>query len=597
MKNRMPKAKNRGPALLLAAALAAAPAFAQVDFTGMWAPLYHEDRTERLPGPEVGDYLGIPLNAAGRMRADSWEAGRLSEVPEYQCRPHGGDYMMRGLANMRIEAVRDPATQRMQAFNVRMSFMEMQRTIYLDGRPHPSRYAAHTFSGFSTGEWQDNVLNIYTTHLKENYLKRNGIAGSDQRTFTEHWVRHGDYLTVTTVTTDPAILEAPLVHSQTWVLDPTLQLGAYFCETAAEVPTRPGHVTHHLPGTNPSLHEVADRYHLPFAATRGGAATMYPEFRKTMTAPPGSPPAATSPAVAGAAVAGAQPARDFAPPPDPAHAEIEVQPVQGNIYMLSGAGGNITLQVGKDGVLMVDTGFAALAPRVMAEIRKLSSGPIRYIVNTHGHPDHVAGDEAMTALLPNDVLRPLSIMMHENAQTRLTAGSSNPAADLPINGYFTPQTDLYFNGEAVNLFHDPKAHTDGDTMVMFRRSDVVSAGDVFTPDAYPFIDWEKGGSIQGEIDALDHILQLTVPAKYQEGGTYVIPGHGRLCDEADVVEFRDMVVIVRDRVQDLMQKGLTLEQVKAARPTFDYDPAYIHKDSAVSADLFVEAIFRTLSRP
>jgi glyoxylase-like metal-dependent hydrolase (beta-lactamase superfamily II) len=578
--------KHRNECLGIAILIMAAPVFGQVDFSGMWAPLFHEDYRERLPGPEVGDYLGIPLNAAGRLRADSWEAGRLSEVPEYQCRPHGADYSMRGLANMRIDDVRDPSTQRIVAVHTRMSFMEMERTIYLDGRPHPSPNAPHTFAGFSTGEWQDNVLNIYTTHLKESYIKRNGIAASDQRTFTEHWVRHGDYLTVTTVINDPAILEEPLVHSQTWVADPTLQLGAYFCETAAEVPTQPGHVTHHLPGTNPSLHEVADRYHLPYPATRGGPGTMYPEYRKNMV---DFSIAAALPAPRASSAAALN-----NPPPG----QIEVLPVQGNVYMLAGAGGNITVQIGKDGVLVVDTGLASFAPAVMAEIRKLSSGPVRYIINTHIHPDHIGGDAPLVALMPRDILRPLGIMMHENTQNRLALQPrANPPVDLPVNGYFTAQTDLYFNGEAVNLFHEPKAHTDGDTVVMFRRSDVVSAGDVFTPDAYPFIDLERGGGIQGEIDALDHILMLTVPAKYQEGGTYVIPGHGRVCDEADLVEFRDMVVIVRDRVRDLMKKGMTLDQVKAARPTLDYDPAYVHKDSFVSADQFVEAIYKSLSRP
>jgi hypothetical protein len=153
--------------------------------------------------------------------------------------------MMRGLANMRVDAILDPLTQRMTAIHLRMNFQEMERTIYLDGRPHPSPNAAHTWSGFSTGAWQDNVLNIYTTHLKENYIRRNGIAASDKRTFTEHWVRHGNYLTVQTVVTDPALLAEPLVRSQTWTLDPTQQIGRNICETANEVPKPAGSVPHH----------------------------------------------------------------------------------------------------------------------------------------------------------------------------------------------------------------------------------------------------------------------------------------------------------------------------------------------------------------
>jgi hypothetical protein len=277
--------------LLLLAAACAAPAYAQADFAGSWAPLFHEDHPERIPGPELGDYLGIPLNDAGRLRADSYDADRISVVPEYQCRPHGGDYMMRGLSNMRVDAILDPTTQRPTALHLRMNFQEMERTIYLDGRPHPSANAPHTWSGFSTGTWQDNVLNIYTTHLKESYIRRNGIPASDRRTFTEHWVRHASYLTVQTVIDDPAFLAEPLVRSQTWVLDPTQQLGRDICETDTEVPMPGDSVPHHLPGTNPFLHEVADWYGLPYEATRGGAETMYPEYRKKMGKPRNPPPA------------------------------------------------------------------------------------------------------------------------------------------------------------------------------------------------------------------------------------------------------------------------------------------------------------------
>jgi len=277
--------------LLLFVMVGSAPALAQADFSGNWAPLYHEDHPERLPGPELGDYLGIPLNEAGRLRADSYDADRISVVSEYQCRPHGGDYMMRGLANMRVDTILDPVTQRVLALHTRMNFQEMERTIYLDGRPHPSAHAPHTSSGFSTGVWQDNVLNISTTHLKQNYVRRNGIPASDQRTFTDHWVRHGTYLTVQTVITDPAFLTEPLVRSQTWVLDPTQQMGRDICETVSETPRPADDVPNHLPGTNPFLHEVADWYGLPYEATRGGAETMYPEYRKKMGRPTNPPPA------------------------------------------------------------------------------------------------------------------------------------------------------------------------------------------------------------------------------------------------------------------------------------------------------------------
>ncbi len=271
--------------ILIAALLITAPTFAQVDFSGSWSPLYHEDLPDRIPGPELGDYLGLPLNDAARMRADSYDADRISVVPEYQCRPHSADYSMRGLANMRVDLIRDPVTQRAIAFHTRMNFQEMERTIWLDGRPHPSQYAPHTWQGFSTGTWDDNMLNIYTTHLKESYLKRNGVPRSDQATFTDHWVRHGNYLTVATVVTDPVFMTEPLVRTQTWVLDPGQVISRDICETAAEVPKSADYVPNHLPGTNPFLHEVADWYGLPYQATRGGAETLYPEYKKKMDKP------------------------------------------------------------------------------------------------------------------------------------------------------------------------------------------------------------------------------------------------------------------------------------------------------------------------
>jgi len=270
---------------LAMALLVSAPLLAQVDFSGGWSPLYHEDLPDRIPGPELGDYLGLPLNDAARLRADSYDADRISVVPEYECRPHSSDYSMRGLAVMHVDAIRDPVTQRLIAFHTRMNFQEMERTIWLDGRPHPSEYAPHTWPGFSTGTWQDNMLDVYTTHLKESYLKRNGVPRSDKATFTEHWVRHGNYLTVATVVTDPVFMTEPLVRTQSWILDPTQVIGRDICETAAEVPKAADYVPNHLPGTNPFLHEVADWYGLPFEATRGGAETLYPEYRKKMEKP------------------------------------------------------------------------------------------------------------------------------------------------------------------------------------------------------------------------------------------------------------------------------------------------------------------------
>jgi glyoxylase-like metal-dependent hydrolase (beta-lactamase superfamily II) len=282
-----------------------------------------------------------------------------------------------------------------------------------------------------------------------------------------------------------------------------------------------------------------------------------------------------------------------------ANVEIQVLPVQGNVHMFTGAGGNTTVQVGKDGVLLVDTEFGPLVPKIMAEVRKLNRGPVRFIINTHFHPDHIGGNEAFVKMIPQDPTRPLAIIAHENVLNRLTTpvtGSVTPPPQfgLPTDEYFTKFKDLHFNGEAIIIYHEPNAHTDGDSVVLFRGSDVVSTGDIFTPEAYPFIDLEHGGSVEGEIAALNHILELTVPAHTQEGGTYVIPGHGHLCDEADVVEYRDMIAIVRDRIVDLIKKGQNLAQVKAAHPTLDYDGRYVEKGSFVTTDAFVETMYKGL---
>jgi glyoxylase-like metal-dependent hydrolase (beta-lactamase superfamily II) len=292
------------------------------------------------------------------------------------------------------------------------------------------------------------------------------------------------------------------------------------------------------------------------------------------------------------AQANAQPQQNFD------NVQIHVEPVQHNIYMLVGAGGNTTLQVGSEGALMVDTQFAPLAPKLMAEIRKLSPGPLRYIINTHMHGDHVGGNAAIAKLAGSDPALPLKIIAQENVLNRLTATASGqprfPEEGLPIDEYGTATKNLHFNGEAIIIYHEPNAHTDGDSVVLFRGSDVISTGDIFTPDGYPFLDIAHGGSVQGEILALNHILQLAVPAKTQEGGTYIVPGHGRICDDADVVEFRDMVVIVRDRIRAMIQKNMTLDQVKAAKPTLDYDTEYVTSNSFVTADRFVEAVYKSL---
>lgn len=289
--------------------------------------------------------------------------------------------------------------------------------------------------------------------------------------------------------------------------------------------------------------------------------------------------------------------------------DVEVQAfhVQESVYMLVGAGGNVTVQVGDDGVLVVDTQFAEMADKLLATIDDLSGGaPLRYVVNTHVHGDHVGGNArfraAGNAVVAGNVAFEIGgnagalILAHENVQLRMAQPGPGeiaaPSAALPTDTFFDAQDEVYFNGEAVELLHQAAAHTDGDVLVYFRRSDVVSAGDLYNTTGYPFIDMARGGTIEGIVDGLNAIIQITIPRDKQEGGTMVIPGHGRLSDEADVVEYRDMVTIIRDRVRAMVEAGLSLDEVLAAAPTSDYDGRY-GRDEREPAR-FVEAVYRTL---
>lgn len=300
-------------------------------------------------------------------------------------------------------------------------------------------------------------------------------------------------------------------------------------------------------------------------------------------------------------------ARQQSAPQASAKSEIHALHVQGNVHLLSGAGGNVTVQVGDDGVLVVDTGLASTASELLASIRKLSKQPITWVVNTHVHPDHTGGNELFfRSGVPVSSGGSLGsdpggtrIVAHQNVFDRMSAkpaAGDPPVAEAawPNDAYSGASKDFFFNGEAVLVHHMPAAHTDGDSIVFFRRSDVISTGDLFVPDRYPLIDVRRGGGVQGVIDSLNRILEVTVPARYQEGGTYVIPGHGRLCDEADVVEYRDMLTIIRDRVRNMIEKGMSLEEVRAAQPTKDYDSEYGAETGPWTTAMFVEAVYASL---
>jgi hypothetical protein len=265
---------------LVVAALSAAvssASFAQADLSGMWAQRFHEDLPERGAGPDIGDYLGLPINDAARLRADSWDAGKWT-VPERQCEPHPADYGPRGPANLRIASSVDPISQEVIAWHVTVMWQLQQRTIYMDGRPHPSANAQHSWQGFSTGEWEGDMLKVTTTHLKEGWLRRNGLPRSEHATLIEYFIRNNNYLTLVTVIDDPVYLMEPLVRTSDWVFDPGVQLSPFSCIPTIEIERPRGAVPHHLPGTNPFLQEFAAMHGLPFEVTRGGAEQMYPDY-------------------------------------------------------------------------------------------------------------------------------------------------------------------------------------------------------------------------------------------------------------------------------------------------------------------------------
>jgi glyoxylase-like metal-dependent hydrolase (beta-lactamase superfamily II) len=292
-----------------------------------------------------------------------------------------------------------------------------------------------------------------------------------------------------------------------------------------------------------------------------------------------------------AARSGAEQSGDKA---SPATTAVRTFHVQGNVHLLYGGGANVAVQIGDDGVVVVDTGDGPMSDKVLAAIRQLSTKDIRWIINTHHHPDHTGGNHAISQAGRTVNGNPAAIIAHENVLTRMTE-ADRPITERPLNSFFEENKDFYFNGEAIFIHHIPRAHTDGDSVVYFRGSDVLVAGDIFVTTTYPVIDARSGGGVQGFIDGLNKMLEIAVPKRLQEGGTYVIPGHGRVGDEADVLTYRDMIVFVRDRVQAFIKKGMTLEQVKAAKPTLDYDPRYGSEKGAWTTDMFVTAVYQSLS--
>lgn len=292
---------------------------------------------------------------------------------------------------------------------------------------------------------------------------------------------------------------------------------------------------------------------------------------------------------------------------------LEVRP---NVFMISGAGGNVAVQVGNDGVVLVDAGSAENAAAVVAAVKQITPQPIRYVIDTGPDADHVGGNDVLSkagnqfypgtrsAASRPDALRSVaSILAAEGVLLHITRAAestpSRPLVGLPTESFHFPKKFLYLNDEAIEVLHQPAAHTDSDVFVFFRKSDVVAAGDVLDTRRFPVIDIDRGGSIDGEIAALNRLSEIavaSVPIVSREAGTIVIPGHGRLYDQFDVIEYRDMITIIRDRVRELVNAGRSLEQVKAARPALGYEGRYGNAGGDWTTEKFVEAVYRSLAK-
>jgi cyclase len=619
------------------------------DITGEWQLQSDEDpgALGNLGQPPLGDYSGIPFNDAGRMRAET-SAESLWGTPEYQCRPHSAPHQWRGLGGARILKEQDPLTRDIKAYHIQF-MRSLDWPVYMDGRPHPPAYAPHTWTGFSTGEWIGNTLKVTTTHLKDGYLRRGGPQTTDAYTMTDYITRHGDILMIITVIDDPIYEDEPFVQSTTYVYDPTGVTATETCTASAFAEnggTDRHHVPHFLPGQNTALTEwLKVENWVPVEPTKGGVKTRYPEYRSTLNG---------SANVASLKV----PSSKSAVQPDqkimdqsPRDGQVHILPVQGNIYMLVADGTNVTASVGPQGVLLVNTGAAAMTEKLQAAVHELATAvasapttnncfgpncpgiafgwsspfintiissptppkPLRYIINTSDAPENIGGNEkfAASGFFPRGgglgaatgVGRTATIIAHENVLNRMSAPAGKQAATpehaWPTDTYFDEFFKLpeFFNGEAVIVYNEPAANADGDSIVFFRHSEIISAGNVFSTVSYPLIDLEKGGSISGIIKGLNHILDLAVGEYRSQGGTWIIPSHGRLSDTADVASYRNMLVMIRDRVQDLINKGMTLDQVKAARPTMDFDGRYGSNTGSWTTAMFVEAVYRSLKTP
>lgn len=606
-------------ALVLAAF--AAPALAQNEVAGDWDQPgggifgFLEEFLDRGGGPDLGDYVGLPINDALRYKASLYSPSWLS-VPEHQCIPHPATYQYRSPGGLSIVKEYDPVTQKLTAYRLYGSY-GLARIVWMDGRPHPPANARHTYEGFSTGAWEGGKLVVETSHLKAGFIRRNGVAHSDRARMTEVFLRHDDYLTLVTAVDDPVYLDEPFVRSTDFKLSTQAStrlnefggfanggdgegFGAsdvfFKCAPTEEIAIEPGRVPSFMPGEAHELDMFAKRHNVPLEAALGGPATMYPEYEQRLHELHDGAVAAPAAASSGARAApprqaGRAPAPQRGAAPAAAADAVSSLHVAGQVWLITAGGRNVTVQVGDEGVLVVNPGPIAVADAVLSEIRKIAGDKrIHVIIDTNDDPTHYGGN-AKLASGPTPRAQRAAVFAHENASLRM-AKADLPEHEGPTDTFFRGTRELYFNDEPIEIIHVPAATTDGDLLVFFRKSDVVVAGDVIQDLTYPVIRTDDGGTVDGTLAALNRILAITIASYRAEGGTMVIPNQGRIYDEGDVAEYRDMVTIVHDRVSDAVKKGQTLEQVQAARIARDYDGRYGAADGPASASAFVAALYR-----
>ena len=623
------------------------------NISGEWR-LYTDERDISSQAP-LGDYTGIAFNPAGRMRSQTTPES-IWGTAEYQCRPHSAPHQWRGLGGARILEEQDPLTRQPSVYHVQF-MRSLDRPIFMDGRPHPPAYAPHSWTGFSTGEWIGNTLKVTTTHLKDGFLRRGGPQTTDMYAMTEYITRHNDVLMIVTYIDDPLYQDQPYIHSTTYMYDLNTRVSMETCSGsfAENGGTDRHHVPHFLPGTNEAaLNEwinaplitggarniAPPQDWVPLSVARGGVKTMYPEYRSVLN---GSVTADSLTVPASKLVV--NPAKLIADQ-SPHDGQVHVLPVQGNVYMLVADGTNITASLGPEGVTLVNTGSAQMSDKVIAAVNQLAKSvvaptpantcfgancpgmwgwsspyfnavissptpapPIRYIVNTNDAADYSAGNATLVAAGSNnrsggfgaavETVEGAAVVAQENVLNRMSDKKPMPpAAALPTVTYFDDfyKFPAFFNGEPIIAYHPPAAITDGDSFVYFRRSDVIAAGDILSSVSYPVIDLAKGGSVQGEIAALNAILDLAVAEYRSQGGTWIVPGHGRLSDVGDVASYRNMMVIIRDRIRDAINRGMTLAQVKAAKLTLDFDGRWGSTTGPWTTDMFIEAVYKSLQQ-